>query len=56
MHAVRNLKFTTDLGKCVAITFIAEDGGSMFIQNCSKLLQDHTILHTAILNQQYFEA
>jgi hypothetical protein len=48
MHRVRNVKFTTDLEEYIATIFRAEDGGSMFIQNCSKLLQDYTVLHREI--------
>jgi hypothetical protein len=40
MHGARNLKSTTFLEESIATIFGTEDGGSMFIQNYSKLLQD----------------
>jgi len=48
MHRVRNLKFTSFLEESIATIFRAEDGGSMFIQNCSTLLQVYTVLHREI--------
>ena len=45
---MRNLKFTTFLEESISTIFIAEDGGNMFIQNCSILLQDYAVLHTEI--------